>query len=637
MKKFFLIILVILILAIAGGAVFLLTFNADQYRPMITDQLQKALGKPVKIERIGFAWRSGIALSLRGLVIADDPGFRDELIRVESANALLNLAPLLNHEVQISSVYINEPKISVVRKKDGSLLGFESKPRPDESKTSKTAKGGSPANAAAALSFLVDQVRIDSGEFIFTDQSDSRVTVTHLKDIDLKIDNAALDQPIDLELKAAFLSSRQNVNITGQGKFLSRSHQAVLENFKGEVDLDSIDLAEVSRLAPETASSGLEQLSGKIQIETGGRIILDEKAIQTASAVLSLNDGEVRLAQLPTPIDNITFNAALQTGLIKIQKVSADFAGGNIGAQGQVNLKTPKPLTALTVNLRNLSLSALAPPASDLSQPKIEGVLSGGFEGTMTGISAAEIQRSLSGEGKLLIDRGVVRNLNILREVFRKLSMIPGLIENLRRRLPENYQEKLNERDTVFEPVQIPFSAKDGVLVFNRLELQTDSFALQGGGSYGMAAGVIGAQTNLYVEPELSAALIQSVNELQYLADRKSGALMIPINIQGRIPEIAVVPDLQYIASRLAVAKTQDVLGSLLNPKRQTVDPATGQSVSQSAQSPAAEQSSGEQTSTGKTKYPKGSQILGALLQSAMQPQSSSDSSANSQQGSSYY
>lgn len=636
MKKFFLVLLILIILALIGAGIFLFTFDVNQYRPLITDQLQKSLGKPVKMDKIKFSWRSGISLSLRGLVIGADPEFRTELIRVESANAALNLAPLLNHEVQISSITVNEPKITLVRRSNGSLLGFE-KQLPDSAEA-KPSKGNSSANTAAALSFLVDQIRIDSGEFIFVDESGPRVTETHINDIDLKIDNAALDQPITIDAKAAFLSGRQNISLKGDVKVSSRGQEPVLENVRASVDLGSIDLNEVARLAPEAAASGLQEISGNLDLETRGRIVLNDKALQNADASLRLQDGKVRVRTLATPVSNITLDAGLQSSLIQIRQASADFAGGNVRVQGQVNLKTPRPLTSLELNLKNISLGALAPEVNDPSAPQLEGILSGGFQGTLSGSTGPEIQRTLGGEGKLTIERGVIRNLNILREVFRKLSMIPGLIDNLRKSLPEDYQEKLNARDTTLQTIELPFLLKEGTLVFNRFEVQTDSFAIQGGGSYNLPSSTLGAQTNLFVEPELSAALIRSVKELEYLTDRKSGALMIPMNIQGRVPQVEVKPDLQYIASRLAVAKTQDVLGSFLKPQTQTVDPATGQPVSQTTSSN--QGLSGTETTQGRTKYPKGSQILGALLQSAMQPEAdSSDTSGNtnSQRNNSYY
>ncbi len=642
MKKFLMVLFILVLLAAGGAAVFLWTLNADQYRPLVTEQLQKNLGMPVKLEKISFAWRSGVALSLQGLVIGAAPDFREEMVRVESASAVLNLAPLLAHEVQISSIYINEPKIRLIRKADGTILGLE----PKSAKTSevtvsgkKVPLGTSSPTATAALSFLVDQIKIDSGEVFFRDESGPKVMEVRLRDVDLKIDNAALDRPVAVDLKAALLSSRQNLNMDGEVKFSAKTQELVLEKFSGEVDMESLELQELFRLVPDLVSSGLEQLSGRLQIQTNGRIPLNSKDILTASASLLLQDGKIRLAGLSTPIDNLVVDLGMQSSLIKIRKASADFAGGSLNIDGQMNLKTVKPLTAFKVNLNKLLMESLTPQVSDPSAPKLQGSLSGAFEGTFAGSSGAEIQRTLAGEGVLTLERGVIRNLNILREVFRKLSMIPGLMDTLRKRLPEDYQEKLDAKDTVLSTVDLPVTAADGVLIFNRLDVQTDSFALQGGGSYGMASGAVGAQANLFIEPQLSEALIRSVNELQYLTDRKSGALMIPLNIQGRAPQISVVPDLQYIASRLAVAKTQDLLGSFLKkPESQTIDPSTGQSVSQTGTSVQSIPES--ETGSSKTKYPKGSEIIGALLQNALQGQSGSDGSSDdsgSQRASSFF
>lgn len=641
MKKIIWILLFVLILAVIAGVVFVATLDVNQYRPLLMDQIQKAIGKPVRIEKISLGWRSGAALSLNGFAVAADPEFRDKLIEVDSAKAELQLMPLLAREIKVSSIYIGEPKIRIVRKPDGTLLGFE--PTPAGASEVNAAEGNhppvNPAQAGAALSFLVDEIRVDSGDILFRDESGAHVKEIRVRDFDLRIGHASLDQPIPVELKAAFLSRRQNIQAEGELKFISRSRELVLEKFKAEMNLEDLDLQELYRLAPEASASGLEQIKGTASLQTQGRIVLNEKALLIAAGSFDLRDGALKLETLPAPVENIRVDLGLQSGLVKIRQAAASFARGTLNVSGQVNLKTPKPLTALTLALKDLSLADAVSAPRNSSEPFLEGNLSGGFQGTFTGTSAPEVQNSLSGEGQLVLERGVIRNLNILREVFKKLSMIPGLMDTLSRRLPADYQEKLDAPDTHFNTIQAPLAVRDGAVGFNPISVQTDSFAIQGGGSYHMPTATVGAQANLFIEPQLSAALIRSVNELEYLTDRNSGTLMVPLNIQGRAPQISVMPDLQYIASRLAVAK----LGSLFKKPQETqMDPMTGQPVSSSDPNAGQQGLSDSQASApAKTKLPKGSAILGALLQSALQPQGdgsggTSSDSGNQQQGSGF-
>ena len=67
----------------------------------------------------------------------------------------------------------------------------------------------------------------------------------------------------------------------------------------------------------------------------------------------------------------------------------------------------------------------------------------------------------------------------------------------------------------------------------------------------------------LRIDPELSAAVIRSVQELQPLTDAQ-GRMELPVVMQGRLPGVTVLPDVQYVASRVVATKAQELLGGLL-------------------------------------------------------------------------
>jgi len=173
-----------------------------------------------------------------------------------------------------------------------------------------------------------------------------------------------------------------------------------------------------------------------------------------------------------------------------------------------------------------------------------------------------QISRTLSGKGTITIAEGTIRNLNVLAEAFRRLSMLPGLVESLQARLPETYQAKLAARDTVFEPIELPVTAQQGALQFSAIRLVSETFALSGSGAMGLDR-ALSSQLLLRVDAPLSAAIIQRVNELRHLSD-PAGQLELPIVLQGTLPRVAVLPDLQYVAMRLLRTKAEDFLGGLL-------------------------------------------------------------------------
>jgi hypothetical protein len=192
--------------------------------------------------------------------------------------------------------------------------------------------------------------------------------------------------------------------------------------------------------------------------------------------------------------------------------------------------------------------------------------------------------QALEGRGTVKLAQAKLANLNVLREVFQRFSMLPELVERLKARLPPEYQEKLMANETLLAPLDVSMLVERGAMQFADVRVSTDTFHLAGAGRVGFD-GTVSIRATLRIEPVLSAAIIESVTELQALANR-SGELELPLTIQGQMPKVAVLPDMNYVTSRVLVAKATDLLGELLRgrdakpPEGQapTDTPATDQS-----------------------------------------------------------
>jgi hypothetical protein len=100
-------------------------------------------------------------------------------------------------------------------------------------------------------------------------------------------------------------------------------------------------------------------------------------------------------------------------------------------------------------------------------------------------------------------------------------------------------------------------------------DMQALADRLSGAGRVGLD-GTIDLPARLQIDAVLSEAIIASVKELQALTDDQ-GRVMLPLAIRGRAPQIAVLPDLRYVASRVVATKATEFLGELLAP-RETED-----------------------------------------------------------------
>ncbi len=232
----------------------------------------------------------------------------------------------------------------------------------------------------------------------------------------------------------------------------------------------------------------------------------------------------------------------------------------------------PGTLQRVALRLDELPLERLLPSAAP-EQPQLRGLLTMMLQAQTVTLDPAQLTRTLSANGHVKLTQPIIAHLNILRTVFERLSMIPGLTQTLEARLPQEYQAKLWAKDTQFSPIDLPIQIDHGVLRLDHLQVATDTLQLHGEGTVGLD-GTIQIRSILQIEPALSAAIVRSMKELQPLMNANS-ELEIPAMIQGQAPHVTVLPDVHYVTSKVVVTTAVSVLQRLLEKRGQPSDSST--------------------------------------------------------------
>lgn len=447
MKRFLVLSGALLLLVVAGAAVFLLTFDADRYRPRVVARLETALGRAVQLERISLRWHGGLAADLKKLAIYPGRGREGgPALRAENVIAQLRLIPLLRGEVQLVSVWVIGPEMRLLRTPDGAMRieGITPLPETSAPTASPSPSTTAPSPAVQAIPLVIRQLGIREG-------------TVHIRD----------------------LSVRPPVELT------------------------------------------LEQVSGVAELD-------------------------------------------LRSARLEFRDFTAQVGGGSISAEGGLRDFYTRPKGSVRVKTQGIALEQLAPGARQAGQPSLQGRMSSALELSFEGTPGPELLRSVSGEGSLRLQEARLVDMNLLREIFDRVSILPGLTETLLSRLPPSTQEKLNTPNTRFGPVDVDFSLSRGLLSLGDLKLTSDSFELTGSGGKVGLDGQLELPAQIRIEPELSKAFIQSVEELKYLTDEKQ-RIVIPLLLQGTLQRFSVAPDLQYLTSKLLVTRAEDLVGDLLN------------------------------------------------------------------------
>ena len=623
MKKFFVILVVISLMAVGGGIFFFSTFDADEYRPLVIEKLESALGVPLELERISLAWRGGAALELDDLTLYQDPAGQQVLVTLESARILVPLMPLLAGQLQITSIVLDKPALTLVRGADGKIKVISNENKSTSEISSKTqSKSKLGGEGAAILPFMINKVEIEDALIRYRDETAAQPMDMLLENVDLKLKNVSLRQMISFDGRASFAAPTQNLDFSGKFKFLIKQQSAELRDLKVAADLDALNENTLMKFFPPIKQAGLNNIEGKVSVLIPS-IQLASSGAPLIKGEVGIDGGLVELQTIAQPIRVTESRIYFQGDRIQIDRLSGQIGSGKIEGQGRVESFSTQPLIIFNANVADFDLKEiLAKPKP--GDPTLEGILSADFSGT----AAVAQQVVFNGQGKVQLEQGVIRNLNILQEVFGRISMVPGLSQRLRSRLSEEYQKKFEAPDTYLETLDLPIQAQNGTFFVQGANIQTDSFQLVGDGSLDLNNNLSGAFM-LSMDPDLSNAFIRSVEELAYLNDSQ-GRMQIPLTLRGSVSKPQILPNLQYVASKLAVAKAQDLIGSLFRkeePAQQNQEAEVSDTAATDTSSQA--QAAVPQQSGTQERRPRG--LLGQLLEVALESQASQNQPQNTQ------
>lgn len=153
----------VLIVAVAGVAIFAATFDANRYKPEIVKLVHDKTGRTLAIDGpIGLALFPRLGVTL-GRTSLSEPGSDRVFARIESARVALAVMPLLRRQAVVDRIELAGLDVELVKRKDGTtnfddLLGEK---RPAEAKPAPPAAPGAESGFAIDVSGVaLDRARV---------------------------------------------------------------------------------------------------------------------------------------------------------------------------------------------------------------------------------------------------------------------------------------------------------------------------------------------------------------------------------------------------------------------------------------------------------------------------------------------
>ena len=329
----------ILLLLVLAAGIFLATFDGNQYRPLISEQVEKYTGRRFSLGEIRpsvFPW---LGVALQQVRLANPPGFSQaEMLQLEQLDVRLKLLPLLRRQLEIDTVHLHGLQLNLEKNRQGvsnwqDLLDKQAsaeKPsaekksheKPREKSAQKRTDSDQPP-----LALRVNGIEIEKAQIRWTDAEKGQKI--QLQDFNLQTGKIQPGRPLPLKL-----SSHLSLNEPAAEIDLSLQSRIEFDPQTRQLELDKLILSTQVQMP----QAGIEQLD--IELDSPLQARLEQQ-------VFKLPEVRIRLKGQGKALPTGKIDASV-AGAIKIdlQRARAEIDRLRVKALG---LNIDSPLVATNI------------------------------------------------------------------------------------------------------------------------------------------------------------------------------------------------------------------------------------------------------------------------------------------------
>ena len=343
MRKFGIIVGIVVLIMVVAVLIFAATFDVNKYRGTVQAQLESRLGRPVVLGDMGLSFFPP-RFRVENLAIADDPRFSPDapFIKAQELDVSVQLVPLLHKQIEIDSLSLQRPSVNLIKNSAG-VWNFASLGHPAQSPQSSSEQ-----------QFSLGKMTIQDGQISLLDQQQSK-TPTLYDHIDLTLTNFAPNEPFTIDAAAHMAGTgSQEVRLQGKGGPLVREQPAATP-FQGTLDLKQVGIADLSKFLNSPALAGTDGvLTGKTNIHS-------EQGKLTVQGETNVLNAKIKGMELGYPIAAIyDLTDDLPVDMIAIRSMTLKLGQTPLEMNGTVNAKPTPAQLALNVRANNVSLAEAA-------------------------------------------------------------------------------------------------------------------------------------------------------------------------------------------------------------------------------------------------------------------------------------
>jgi hypothetical protein len=276
-------------------------------------------------------------------------------------------------------------------------------------------------------------------------------------------------------------------------------------------------------------------------------ITVGPKGLGALKGTVAAAKGIAQFKELIAPVKNISAQAEFTQSDIILDSAYLTVGTGMIKLSGSLNDYPAKQAYTMAGDIENMKIQNLLDQKK--TPVKLEGIVSGPVKVQGEGFTPEALKSSLSATADILIAKPKLRDLNVLQAVLDKVSVIPGLSQNIEARLPDKYKQKLTQKDTDFADIKLPLNIKNGRIMITDATIAGDEFTFKGNAEADFYA-AYSLEGSFLIAQELSSAMVAAVSQLKYLLN-DAGQIYIPLKVSGKAGQVNFIVDANYIGKKL--------------------------------------------------------------------------------------
>ena len=545
----------LVVLVIAAALIFLLTFDANRYKPQIERLVREKTGRTLKLQGpLEAAIWPSLGAKVSGVTFSER-GSEQPFVSLDNAHASVALMPLLGGQVVVDKIRISGFKANIVKQKDGKfnfsdlLEAKAEKPAAKEEKSPKT-EGGAPVafnvagieidkssiayrDLAAGKEYSVSDFKLSTGRL--GDKADGKLQMhaaVKAPDLDLKLDLGS-DYKLDLPGES-FAFDNLNLKVTGKEETNLKGRIALAKS-KTTFDLD-IDRLNLDALTPpeKKPAASAEKSAEKPAAKPAADAPVDLSGLKDLNA-----DGRLQIG-------------ALQAGGLKLgdMKLEVKAAGGHLHAPHSAKLYEGTLAGTLDAYADNrvalkqdMNGIAIGPLLRDVAQQdKLEGKGNLSLDVNAAGKSRNAMKRSLGGTAKVDLRDGALKGIDIAAMLQKARAMLGR----------QEAQAQASAERTDFSSMTASFNIRNGVAQNDDLDVKAPVFRMTGAGKID-----VGNSTLDYTTKASLVATTKGQGGAQ--RDELSG-LTVPVRLSGSFDNLKYDVNYGAVATDLAKSKAGEKL-----------------------------------------------------------------------------